>query len=193
METGDNLFNEWFPLRGAPPTREQIDKNMAITLEVQHACMVQHNKPPFACILVAPDHETVLLKQHNVSYIRHAESSLALSAADQFPPAYLWQCTMYSTWEPCAMCAGTVYWANIGRVVFAASWKQLLELTGPNNPMNFTSADSCVPILQGGQKFIEIGGPLDDWSERVVDDADWFWSKTETRVEAAKREVPSKS
>lgn len=167
---------------------------MAVALEVQHACMVQHKKPPFACILVAPDHKTVLLKQHNVSYIRHAESTLALSAADQFPPAFLWQCTMYTTWEPCAMCAGTIYWANIGRVIFAGSAQQLLKLTGPNNPTNFTSADTCVHILQGSQKHIETMGPLDGWSTRVIDDADLFWSKTEARVgEAAKQDSGSPS
>ncbi|KAL1872665.1 hypothetical protein Daus18300_004211 [Diaporthe australafricana] len=191
MGLADNVVEEWFPPRKAP-TQEQIDTNMAVALEVQHACMVQHNKPPFACILVAPDHETVLLKQHNVSYIRHAESTLALSAADQFPPGYLWQCTMYTTWEPCAMCAGTIYWANIGRVIYAADVQQLMELTGPNNATNFTSADNCVQILQGGQKDIEAVGPLDGWSKRIMDDADWFWSKTEARLEAAKKESPSK-
>lgn len=90
------------------------------------------------------------------------------------------------------MCAGTIYWANIGRVIFAASAQQLLELTGPNNATNFTSADTCVHILQGSQKYIETMGPLDGWSKRVVDDSDWFWSKTEARIEAAKQESPSK-
>ncbi|KAG6358544.1 hypothetical protein INS49_012061 [Diaporthe citri] len=108
---------------------------------------------------------------HNVSYIRHAESTLALSAADQFPPGYLWQCTI---------------------VVYAASAQQLMELTGPNNATNFTPADDCVQILQGSQKHIEVMGPLDGWSQRVMDDADWFWSKTEARVEAAKKELPPK-
>lgn len=164
---------------------------MALALEVQHACMVHHKKPPFACILVAPDHKTVLLKQHNVSYIRHAESTLALSAADQFPAGFLWQCTMYTTWEPCAMCAGTTYWANIGRVIFAASAQQLMTLTGPSNATNFTSADTCVHILQGSQKHIETIGPLDNWSKRVMDDSDWFWSRTDARIEIAKQKSPS--
>lgn len=86
------------------------------------------------------------------------------------------------------MCAGTIYWANIGRVIYAASAQQLMTLTGPNNATNFTSADTCVQILQGSQKYIETMGPLDDWSKRVMNDSDWFWSKTEARIEEAKQE-----
>lgn len=150
---------------------------MAIALDLQHTAMVHHAKSPFACILVGPDHETVLLKHHNVSLVRHAESCLALLSSDQFQPGYLWQCTMYTTWEPCAMCAGTTYWANIGRVIFAASVAQLMELTGPNNETNFTPNDDSYAILQGSQKKIEVMGPVEGWDRRVMDDADWFWKK----------------
>jgi tRNA(Arg) A34 adenosine deaminase TadA len=72
---------------------------------------------PFGAILIAPDGETVLAEQGNVDTVNHAESTLARSAATNFTPDYLWQCTLVTTVEPCAMCAGTQYWANIGRLV----------------------------------------------------------------------------
>jgi len=65
-----------------------------------------------------PDHETVLLEQGNVSTVNHAEAVLARTADLNFTPDYLWDCTLYTTVEPCAMCAATQYWANIGRLVY---------------------------------------------------------------------------
>ena len=34
---------------------------------------------------------------------------------------YLKDCTLYVTLEPCQMCAGASYWAQIGKIVFGAS------------------------------------------------------------------------
>ncbi|MBI3142177.1 MAG: nucleoside deaminase [Bacteroidetes bacterium] len=50
----------------------------------------------------------------------HAEI-MAITAATQFLGAkYLVDCTLYVTLEPCAMCAGALHWAQLGRVVFGA-------------------------------------------------------------------------
>jgi hypothetical protein len=51
---------------------------------------------------------------------------LARDAARRFSPAELWPCTLVTTVEPCAMCAGTQYWANIGRTIFGIEEKVLL-------------------------------------------------------------------
>jgi tRNA(Arg) A34 adenosine deaminase TadA len=78
----------------------------------------------------APDGETVLAEQGNVDTVNHAESTLARTAATNFTPDYLAQCTLVTTVEPCAMCAGTQYWANIGRLVYGMTERRLLDLTG---------------------------------------------------------------
>lgn len=50
----------------------------------------------------------------------HAEM-LAITGANNYLGArHLKDCTLYVTLEPCAMCAGAISWAQIGRVVFGA-------------------------------------------------------------------------
>ena len=49
--------------------------------------------------------------------MRHAEAELARRAAAAYPSDFLWTCTLVTTGEPCATCAGTFHWANIGRLV----------------------------------------------------------------------------
>ncbi|HKW82925.1 MAG TPA: nucleoside deaminase, partial [Burkholderiaceae bacterium] len=64
---------------------------------------------PFGALLVAADHETVLMEQGNVDSVNHAEAVLAREASRRYSPAELWGCTLVTTVEPCAMCAGTQY------------------------------------------------------------------------------------
>lgn len=114
---------------------------------------------PFGAILVAPDGETVLAEQGNVDTVNHAEATLARTAATNFTPEYLWQCTLVTTVEPCAMCAGTQYWAHIGRLVYGMTERRLLELTG-NHGENPTLDLPCRTVLAAGQKTIEVIGPV---------------------------------
>jgi deoxycytidylate deaminase len=47
----------------------------------------------------------------------HAERLIASRAAQTYDLAFLARCTLYTSAEPCATCAGAIYWAGIGRVV----------------------------------------------------------------------------
>lgn len=51
----------------------------------------------------------------------HAEILAITAAADYLGSKYLKDCTLYVTLEPCVMCAGALYWSQIGRIVFGAS------------------------------------------------------------------------
>ncbi|HEV7349222.1 nucleoside deaminase [Telluribacter sp.] len=51
----------------------------------------------------------------------HAEIIAITAAAEYLGAKYLQDCTLYVTLEPCVMCAGAIYWAQLGRVVYGAS------------------------------------------------------------------------
>lgn len=51
----------------------------------------------------------------------HAEMQAITAAAQMLGGKYLQNCTLYVTVEPCLMCAGTIGWAQIGRVVYGAA------------------------------------------------------------------------
>ncbi len=156
-----------------PPTADQIVRHLRRANAVaQRAVELGHH--PFGATLVGPDHETVLLEQCNIDTVNHAESTLARSAASNFTPAFLWQCTLYTSVEPCCMCAGTVYWANIGRVVYAMTELELLAATG-NHAENPTMRLASRVVFGHGQKPVEVIGPVAAAAAEVVALQRGFW------------------
>jgi tRNA(Arg) A34 adenosine deaminase TadA len=131
---------------------------------------------PFGAVLIAPDGETVLATQGNVDSVNHAEAVLARNAATQHAPDYLWNCTLVTTVEPCAMCAGTQYWAHIGRLVYGMSEKRLLELTGSHDE-NPTMDLPCRDVFAHGQKAIEVIGPVTAVEDEIAALHRNFWTK----------------
>ncbi|GAA4335589.1 nucleoside deaminase [Variovorax defluvii] len=131
---------------------------------------------PFGALLVAPDGETVLAEQGNIDTVQHAESTLARTAALNYPGEYLARCTLVSTFEPCAMCAGTIYWANIGRVLYGAEESALLALTG-DHPENPTLSLPCREVFARGQKPIEVIGPVPEVAEEMIATHRGFWEQ----------------
>ncbi|KAI2779681.1 cytidine deaminase-like protein [Daldinia loculata] len=169
-----------FPER-KPMTPAQIAAGIQAALIVQRRA-VTFGKRPFAAALVGPDNDTVLLTHQSVDQVNHAESELARLAYKHYTKEFLWQCTLFSTWEPCGMCTATVYWAHIGRIVFAASNDQLYELTGPGNKENFTMDWHTRDVLKRcPQKDIEVIGPLEKEGKAVVQESDIYWSRTRTK------------
>ena len=131
---------------------------------------------PFGAILVDTDGQTVLLEQGNVDSVNHAEAVLAREAARRFGPERLWGCTLVTTVEPCAMCAGTLYWANIGRLVYGMSEARLLQLTG-NHAENPTLDLPCREVFARGQKAIEVIGPVADAEDEIAALHRDFWRR----------------
>lgn len=131
-------------------------------------------KHPFGAVLIAPDGETVLLEAGNESTVRHAETELARAAADKFEPEYLWQCTLVTNFEPCVMCTGTIYWANIGRIVYGVAESSLLKLTG-NHEENPTLDLPCRDVIKASPKAVDILGPFEEVEEAVLQLHRGFW------------------
>ena len=118
---------------------------------------------PFGAILVDAD-GTVLLEAGNGfsseggDRTAHAERLLA-SRAKTIPQDVLAACTLYSSAEPCAMCAGAIYWSGIGRLVYGQSEADLKRATG-DHPENPTLALPCRAVFAAGQRHVEVVGPL---------------------------------
>jgi len=89
----------------------------------------------------------------------HAELEAVRAASAAHPPEVLRAATLYSSAEPCAMCAGAIYWSGIGRVVYGLSEARLLALTG-SHPENPTLALPCRELFARGQRAIDVIGPL---------------------------------
>ena len=130
---------------------------------------------PFGALLLAPDGETVLAEQGNIDTVNHAESTLARHAAANYPGAYLAQCTLVTTFEPCAMCAGSIYWAGIGRVVYGMTERRLLQLTG-SNEQNPTFDLPCREVFARGQRNIEVIGPITEVEEEAAAVHAGYWN-----------------
>jgi len=51
----------------------------------------------------------------------HAEMLAITAATQSLGNKYLTDCTLYVTLEPCVMCAGALYWAQLSRLVVGAA------------------------------------------------------------------------
>ncbi|GME95974.1 hypothetical protein B5S28_g626 [[Candida] boidinii] len=154
-------------------TSELIIKNLRLAVKVASRAKT-NGRHPFGCILVGPDNEEVLFSQGNIDTLNHAESTLCRVAWSNLTPDFLSKCTLYTNFEPCVMCAGSIYWANIGRVVYGLPESRLLELTGSNSE-NPTMSLSCRTVLTSGQKNIEILGPFFELEDEILFDHKEFW------------------
>ena len=67
----------------------------------------------------------IIARAHNLSErltdsTAHAEMQAFTSAASFLGGKYLNECTLYVTVEPCPMCAGASFWAQLGKIVYGA-------------------------------------------------------------------------
>lgn len=132
----------------------------------------EEGRHPFAAI-VADAQGRVVASAGNNSMppqgdpTQHAELVAAARAARLLTPGELASCTLYTSAEPCCMCAGAVYWTGIGRVVYALSEHALLGLTGAH-PENPTFALPCREVFARGQRVVQVHGPvLEDEAARA--------------------------
>ncbi|WP_185859590.1 nucleoside deaminase [Blattabacterium cuenoti] len=82
------------------------------------------NEVPIGAAITYED--VVIAKAHNLTetfsnITAHAEMLVIDLASNYLKNKYIKKCTLYVTLEPCIMCAGALFWSQIGRVVCGAS------------------------------------------------------------------------
>jgi tRNA(Arg) A34 adenosine deaminase TadA len=135
-----------------------------------------HGNHPFGCILVDADGKVLLEVENGFMPSRdmtaHAERLLATQASQAYEPKFLARCTLYTSAEPCAMCAGAIYWAGIGRVVFGLTERRLKTMTG-NHAENPTLDLPCRIVFAAGQRAVKVVGPLLEDEAAALHDGVW--------------------
>ncbi|AZQ59524.1 nucleoside deaminase [Maribacter sp. MJ134] len=87
----------------------------------------EQNEIPVGAVIVIKDR--IIARAHNLTeqlndVTAHAEMQAITAAANFLGGKYLRACTLYVTLEPCQMCAGALYWSQIGKIVFGAKDEQ---------------------------------------------------------------------
>jgi len=118
---------------------------------------------PFGSLLVGPAGEVLaedrntVLTEHDIT--AHPELKLARWAARELDADVARETTMYTSCQPCPMCAGAISRSGLGRVVFALSNEQLQEL----RPTGAVGPDAAQVTYDGPALLAEARVPVDGY------------------------------
>ena len=135
-----------------------------------------HGNHPFGALLA--DRTGAILAEAENSVVTgrdvtgHAETNLVREATGRFTAPELATLTLYTSTEPCAMCAGAIYWSGIGAVVYALAESELAAMTG-DDPENPTLALPCRSVFAAGRRSVTVTGPFALASGRAVHAGFW--------------------
>ena len=111
-----------------------LDKTVLMAIE-----NVSKGGGPFAAIVVK-DEEVIGMgtnlvhSKHDPS--AHAELEAIREACAVLASTDLSSTVLYASGEPCPMCLGAAYWANVGAIYYACSKTEALTGTGFGNPLS---------------------------------------------------------
>ena len=131
---------------------------------------------PFGAILVDDQNRVLLQAENTVITGRdctgHAETNWVRLAAQKYMPEQLARYMLYSSCEPCAMCAGAIHWSRIGRVVYALSEEALYDIIGPSPEHLYLP---CREVFAHTQRAIEVSGPATELEREAQAVHAGFW------------------
>lgn len=137
---------------------------------------------PFGSLLVL-DGNVVLTARNTVSTDRdptaHAETNLVADAIRHLDQAQIRRAVLYTSCEPCAMCAGKMYWAGIRSIVYALPSEELAALAGRDFLV------PCQELFARAVEMVQIAGPMLVSEAREVHLG--FWSPVSSKTLAARR------
>jgi len=89
----------------------------------------------------------------------HAETGLLSYASKEFGPQILANSTLYTSTEPCIMCSGAIYWANIRKIVYGTTELQARLLFDPDAKKRLISSREAFNTIRPD---VEIIGPVSE-------------------------------
>ncbi len=90
----------------------------------------------------------------------HAETNVVRLAGKILSAEELASSTLYTSTEPCIMCAGAIYWSGIKRVVFALSEATLAEIVSTQEGVP-TLRFPCREVFDRADDVVDVLGPID--------------------------------
>jgi len=105
---GEGLSDEYFMREALKEARKAFERD----------------EVPVGAVVVAGNR--IIARAHNLTetlndVTAHAEMQAITIAASFLGGKYLKDCTLFVTLEPCRMCAGALYWAQVTRIVYGAA------------------------------------------------------------------------
>ncbi len=135
-------------------------QRMREVISIAKNAAIKGNRP-FGALLVGADGTTLARAENSQATDRqvlaHAEMNLLHNAVQQFDNDVLKGATLYTSAEPCAMCAGALFWSGIGRLVYGLSNQRLHQIHGATTRMLDVNA---VDVLARAGRNVEIVGPV---------------------------------
>ena len=117
---------------------------------------------PFGAVVIGADGELLAEAYCNTTETGDCTGHAETNAVRQLSPVVgreaLAQATLYSSAEPCVMCAGAIFWSGIGRVVFGIDAARLRVFRGERAEQR-DAALSCRDVFAASPHPIECIGP----------------------------------
>jgi len=123
----------------------------------------QNGNLPFGCLLADQDGNIIEEGENTVTTdsnpIAHCEINLVNKLAGKYSSDFLEKCTMYASTEPCPMCSAAIYWAGIGRLVYAISKEQYHKVANTIDPAYKLDISATEVLGKGGRK-VKVEKPM---------------------------------
>jgi tRNA(Arg) A34 adenosine deaminase TadA len=130
------------------------------TFAIARRALLRGNRP-FGALLVAANGAVLGAAENSQltgeQVLAHAEMNLLHRAVRETTPDVLATATIYTNAEPCAMCAGAIFWSGVGRLVYGLSGDRLHELSGFDPHVLISNART---VLGSAGRRVEVVGPL---------------------------------
>lgn len=147
------------PAEAPLPERDALYLRQAIRLS---QVARERGNRPFGAVVVAADGQLLSEAWNNTAETGdctgHAETTAIRQLAGKADRATLAHATLYSSGEPCVMCAGAIFWSNIGRVVFGIDAVRLRVFRG-ERPEQRDAELSCRDVFAASPHPIACVGP----------------------------------